>query len=136
MKRPKLTEQQRINVEDALYNMWPSVPKENVYPGLVWWNSGSLDSKDNLTPPTCNTLACFGGWCGWWPNFVAQGVTTTFHGAPKINDEVNYQVAGVLFGDTALFKPRQQHPADSQMPYGISDHKMITNRLKWLLGEV
>ena len=56
----KVTQLQRDNALDALNNMWPSVPPENVVDRLCTWR---LDEFG--TQPDCGTAACFGGWCAW-----------------------------------------------------------------------
>lgn len=131
----KVTAQQRANLLDALNVMWPSVPKKNVYPNLDNWR---VDRE--TTPPTCGTVACFGGWCAWWPAFKKQGVRVTDGGAPRLmGDGQSFdkpsRVSQRLFGDDGLFACRDYgHDADPDEMARISPHALVTRRLKWLLA--
>ena len=120
----QVTQQQRDNALDALNNMWPSVPPENVYPGLNAW-------VRDAGQPNCGTVACFGGWCAWWPAFRDQGVVASASsGAPTILGR-HFGVASDLFGNYDLFHPRGEHEAD--MGFEGNDHELVTHRLKWLI---
>lgn len=105
--------------------------------GLSAWRWGSGDAQ-----PDCGTVACFGGWCAWWPSFQQQGVTANplrqsrapwCMGEPVTGWCGEFGVARYLFGDDRLFHWRDAHSADRTFsPYG-SDHELVTHRLRWLL---
>lgn len=121
MKKIKVTAQQRANAIEARDVMWPSVPLENVFSGLALWRS-----NDRATdPPTCGTVACFGGWSEWWPPFKTQ--------IENSGASVGYEWNGVvrLFGDTSIVCTRGLHPADQGFEGG--DHAVVLNRLNWLI---
>jgi hypothetical protein len=128
MSKIQVTAQQRANAVEALEVMWPSVPPENVIRHLNHWRE---DAKG--TPPTCGTVACFGGWCAWWPSFMNQGVKAASGGAPISPSQAAGQrhAEQFLFGDPEMFDPRGCHPADQR--FKGSDHDLVTNRLKWLI---
>ncbi len=121
----QVTRQQRDNALDALNNMWPSVPPENVAIQLRKWRE-----DDTATMPDCGTVACFGGWCAWWPAFRAQGVVAVGPGAPS-HFPSGDSVAHVLFGDYRIFYRRYHHESDSM--FKGTDHELVTRRLKWLI---
>lgn len=126
----KKTPQQIQNLRDALV-WWPTVPEANV--DLSSW-------RDSDTPPyTCNTIACFGGWCAVQPLLVAQGVTPqSWSGAPVMQDDDGYGglgpsgVAIELFGDREMFYARGSHRHDKRKG---SDHAAVTRRIKLALKE-
>lgn len=119
-----VTQQQRDNALDALNNMWPNVPPEKVFPMLTAWTS----TPNELT---CNTTACFGGWCAWWPNFQKQGVVA-YRGVPNLESGgVSPDVSFKLFGCCDMFASRGAFESDTPGP---TDHEVITNRLKWLIA--
>lgn len=123
----EVTQQQRDNALDALHNMWPSVPPENVFPDLGDWRDAESDAK-----PSCKTVACFGGWCAWWPAFRRQGVRTFASGAPRpIGGGFSSDVALRLFGSAGLFTRRGMFNADRG--FRGTDHELVTNRLHWLI---
>lgn len=97
IKKVKVTATQYDNLKTALYEMWPSVPEKNVYPGLEFWTS------EENRQPDCKTLACFGGWCAVWPTFVNQGVLLAPTGAPLMGYLWGSDVSKKLFGHTRLF---------------------------------
>jgi len=132
MTKIKQTTRQRANTIEALEVMWPSVPPENVCEGLKWWRKG----KPTRRPPTCETVACFGGWCAWWPAFKAQGVQANEFGAPCITNarDVCYQASAVfikLFGDYDICAPVGNF--ECEMDFKGTDHELVTHRLKRLL---
>jgi hypothetical protein len=117
--------------------MWKTIPPENVSYQLETWrldnNSGQPD-----VPPTCNTIACFGGWCAWWPAFRQQGVKSFFDGSPSFrvdldNYDMPYKVSQVLFGDRRLFNPRGLF--GNEKTKGLTDHEVVMKRLVALLKE-
>lgn len=128
MEKIKVTALQRANALEALNVMWPSVPEENVIERLSNWRLNEMLVK----PPTCGTIACFGGWSEWWPPFRKQlGL------APDFGDAYWGAVSG-LFGpsdhpyiDSLLFA-RGGHVADEG--FTGNDHALVTNRLKWLIA--
>jgi len=130
MTKIQVTAQQRANALDALNVMWPSVPPENVYPDLLDWRKAG-----HGTVPDCGTVACFGGWCEWWPPFREQMKLEPTHGC------AGWHQATSLFGPSheraidCLFSIRHYgngHPADQTFPGG-TDHELVTNRLNWLI---
>lgn len=126
----KITRQQHENLLDALLNMWPSVPPENVYPSLNDWRDTS-DTCGNKKP-SCQTVACFGGWCAWWPAFRRQGVRAMDCGAPVTPDGRTADgVSRLLFGCGDLFCCRGIHSSDGG--FRGTDHELVTNRLKFVL---
>lgn len=125
------TQQQRDNTLDALNNMWPSVPEENVALRLSFWR----ESRSRAKKPDCNTIACFGGWCAVWPAFQTQGVSVhPAYGSPTTPGNIYFphEVAKALFGDVSIFNSRGLHLADDN--FTGSDHALVTNRLKELLN--
>ncbi len=137
MEKIKVTQKQRDNLLEALHVMWPSVPEANVAEELADWRE---DHKN--TAPDCNTVACFGGWCAWWPSFRAQGVRSGDAGYPTVFGSSS--ASDALFGFPALFAvkgcfvmlsltlaPKYNHlkyPSE----HDLSDHAVVTQRLLWL----
>lgn len=131
----KVTQQQRNNALEALHVMWPSVPKKNVYKKLLNWRQRTTlngEHDDYYAAPTCGTVACFGGWCEWWPNFRAQiGIK------PDEARSAGWHEVTALFGDDSneaidnLLSMRGVHIADDG--FVGSDHAMVSNRLRWLI---
>lgn len=121
------TQQQRDNTLDALNVMWPSIPPEEVSPGLESWYLAS-EVEDG-----CGSLACFGGWCALWPNFQKQGVVAGLGGRPTSNRTNHFfmSVPYMLFGNHGLFISRGGFISDGG--FVGTDHELITNRLTWLL---
>lgn len=122
-----VTAQQRANALEALNVMWPSVPPQNVYPELLGWR---IDPWKRSTRPNCRTLACFGGWCAWWPAFREQGVRARPVGTPYLVDDEFSSGADVslqLFGVGDLFRSRTEGG-------GLSDHEVVTQRLGNLIA--
>ena len=125
------TDQQIKNIEEAIV-MWATIPPENVYPGLDDWRDFSKEIHADKV--TCNTIACFGGWCCHWPAFKAQGLKAERDGRPRLLDLSGSSVADWLFGDIDMFLPRGCHPADKNSLL-VNDHTVVMNRLKTLLVE-
>lgn len=123
-----VTKKQRSNLLEALYVMWPSVPPENVYAELGGWR-GSGESAE--TPPTCGSVACFGGWCAWWPTFVKQGISVGPGGAPQTLRGGSSDACRRLFGVSGLFLGRDGLGID--LGFAGSDHDLVTHRLLWVL---
>jgi hypothetical protein len=123
-----VTQQQRDNALEALNVMWPSVPPRSVDLGK-WRDEDSPRLRNK--PPTCGSIACFGGWCAWWPSFRAQGVRTSSYGAPKMKGSPEWSGAddasSFLFGDRFLFTARRGGEDGT-------DHEIVTNRLKKLIA--
>jgi hypothetical protein len=125
----KQTPQQRANTLEALNVMWPSVPEKNVYPSLADWRRGESNAR-----PTCGTVACFGGWCAWWPGFRAQGIRPAYGGAPTSDaGGFSTDASEHLFGDEWLFCCRGHWLIPFHESEQISDHEIVTRRLRWLL---
>lgn len=128
----EVTPQQRANALEALKVMWPSVPDENVYRELAWWRAGASHGA-----PDCGTVACFGGWCAWWPAFQAQGIVAHASGAPSTpSGSGTFGTSQFLFGQEDMFAPRDGHPADKTAggdQYKGSDHALVLRRLRWLI---
>ncbi|MCY1206584.1 hypothetical protein D9M72_181570 [compost metagenome] len=123
----KVTPQQRANALEALNVMWPSVPEGNVTSRLNVWRAVESPKK----PPSCGTVACFGGWTEWWPSFRQQlGV--------KQGHEPSWRKISELFGPwqhshiSDLFNPRECHDAD--IGFSGTDHALVANRLIWLIA--
>lgn len=122
-----VSQQQRDNAIEALTVMWPTVPKENVAPGLLTWRMDNRDTDSiiqELNPPTCGSIACFGGWCQWWPSFRQQYDQKYYWSM--------FTTARQLFGDGSLFEVRHSHEADGKAPH-LDDHALVSYRLKWLI---
>jgi hypothetical protein len=120
------TPQQRANTLEALNVMWPSVPPANVYKALLDWRGGT---EPTFEPPTCGSVACFGGWCEWWPPFRKQLRLEPNHGG------MGWREGRALFHDIGtgfeIFDVRGGHPADFE--FKGTDHELVTHRLQWLL---
>lgn len=130
MNKIQVTAQQRANAIEARDVMWPSVPPENVISGLYWWRDGIGAHQK----PDCGTVACFGGWCAWWPSFRRQGVVADPSGAAVVDSGDGSSVRFAdkhLFGDDHVFDPRRSHPADKE--FVGTDHALVLNRLNWLI---
>ena len=106
----EVTVLQRANILSAK-EMWLKIPKAKVK--LSQWRS---DRKTEREAPTCKTIACFGGWCAYWPVFQAQGLKATNFGAPMFEGGRTYtdylNVAKILFGAPKIFSIRGYHEAD------------------------
>ncbi len=130
-----LTKKQTKNLKEALL-MWETVPAGNVTRGLDHWRKEPYAQPDLSRAPTCNTIACFGGWCAHWPEFQRQGVRPApVSGAPKIGNLDPVEVSELLFGHHQLFSARGNSELDDAGIYSLSDHEVITYRLNRLLKE-
>ena len=129
MAKIKVTAQQRTNAISAK-EMWNSVPEKNVSTNLSSWR----EDRKSRTQPDCNSIACFGGWCAWWPAFQAQGVSVTTGGAPFMKSSSEAYVDQELFGEPGMFNPRRHHTADKNKNLSKwSDWEVVMNRLDWLI---
>lgn len=139
-----VSQTQRDNLLEAMNVMWPSVPEKNVVRNLDLWRMevAAVNPAPLYSVPTCTTIACFGGWCAWWPTFVAQGVRCSHSGMPLIVDlntcftSYDREVASVLFGFEALFFYRGSNMAERY--FGSEDddasaHEVVNRRMQWLL---
>lgn len=143
MSKIQVTARQRANAIEARDIMWPSVPPENVYPKLGWYRKdpgvpthNSIGIRGNeiyiLKPPSCETLACFSGWCAWWPPYHRQGVQSSIVGSAVIPENNSSLYATyTLFGDCDLSSCRDGHVADRE--FKGTDHELVTHRLNWLI---
>ncbi len=131
----EVTAQQRANAVEALTVMWPSVPEANVAPKLLEWRPSDDALENRNSPPTCGTVACFGGWVECWPTFREQLELSGY-----FND---WDELLTLFGDGLeytseygfrydLFAIRGDHVADAH--FTGSDHALVANRLRWLIA--
>jgi hypothetical protein len=125
-----ITVEQRKNVEIALWR-WKSIPQKNV--DLDTWRMTGRRTKERAEePPTCKTIACFGGWLPWMPEFRAQGVVPGMFGSPEMEGYAfTSQIAFRLFGDRDIFAAPQCHLQDD---FGLTDHELVTRRLEALLA--
>ena len=139
----EVSELQRDNAISAK-EMWLTIPEANVAVELDSWRQQiyKLDQDGN---ETCNTIACFGGWCAVHPAFIAQGIRASgASGAPfyatgnPFTDSLS--VSKGLFGSRLLFAARGEHSSDretknndSEAYAALSDWEVVMNRLDWLL---
>lgn len=135
-----ITRQQLHNLLEARDVMWPSVPGGNVLPQLGAWRNDSVIVDRTNEPPTCGTMACFGGWCAWWPTFRKQGVRSDRTGAPYVERRGGLLPNGVaqyLFGYEWLFSARGFAYADigilKRRGERIGDHELVTRRLNYAI---
>ena len=125
-----VTQLQRSNILSAR-EMWLTVPEANVIEGLKSWRK---DVAIAHTAPTCDTLACFGGWCAWWPEFRAQGVVVNTFGSPRIHSLKDLFVDEELFGSRIMFNLRGLHVADKNKSKAKwSDWRIVLNRIDHLI---
>jgi hypothetical protein len=124
----RVTKQQRANAIEARDVMWPSVPPENVMPDLGAWRRGGRGK------PTCGAVACFGGWCAWWPSFRAQGVRADGKGMPTLRGiSWGSNVCHELFGHSEMFMARGSATIDGAASWALTDHELVMYRLNWLI---
>ena len=135
----EVTQLQRDNAISAK-EMWLTVPEANVVPRLATWNYYHDAKIKRPKAPTCKTIACFGGWCAWWPAFQAQGIKADPVGMPVIHENEDQSVCFTLFGVYRLFISRGRAEADesfksrSKQEYEeASDWKIIMNRIDYLI---
>lgn len=136
MAKIQVTAQQRANAIEARDVMWPSVPEKNVDRDLEDWRVG----ESSTVAPTCNTIACFGGWVEWYPKFREQipesdlkggfawsGVVALFHGAlptMRLSDGSQRVLPEIV-------NTRGHFPSD--IGFTGTDHALVLNRLNWLI---
>lgn len=143
-----VTKQQRANLLQARDVMWPSVPPKNVYPSLRFWRKENDKDTPCQSEPTCGTVACFGGWCAFWPEFQKQGIEPNEVGAPTITIGGMFKSPSTaLFGVSGLFTVRGHFYSNDGAPVdGLiisafkelngrvpTDHELVTQRLNWVL---
>lgn len=143
MPKIRVTPQQRANALEALNVMWPSIRPEQVSHRLYTWREqpgadGTLSSDDvDLNkPPTCGSVACFGGWLEWWPPFRQQLNANPDSGELEI-DHLNDLLGAA---GTGMFSERNRPLGDrfwagcpADVDFEGTDHELVTNRLKWLI---
>ena len=130
----KVTQQQRDNQLSAR-EMWLTVPEINVTPQLMRFRElDPRQTEDNRhLAPDCGTVACFGGWCAWWPPFRAQGVYTDVEGIPRIKGR--WSVSEALFGIFVFGTRYKNLPSKPYPPYPVeSDWQIVMNRIDWMLA--
>ena len=123
-----ITLRQRTNAEDALHEMWPSVPKSNVTKLL----RPSRDLTFNM-----RTVSDFGGWCARWQSFKDQGAALADAGhIVMVRNGQTFtspQYASmVLFGMAGMFMSRNHLWIDHHF-INHTDHEVVTERLRWLI---
>ena len=122
----RITRKQFDNLHEAL-RMWATIPPKNVISDLIYWRESGDDS-----PPTCDTIACFGGWCAWWPAFRKQGLCADEVGAPCLdvgsgNVYGPFGACEALFGRRDLFNLRLEWEGDG------TDHEIVERRIRRVL---
>lgn len=124
------------NVESA-QRMWATIPVANVNLG-TWRKSEPAAPGPEQGAPGCGTIACLGGWCAWWPEFMAQGVAATRGGSPHFPADkrsTHADVAEELFGARYMFdtrSPEEYEESDFQGADGkpIDDYDVVSYRLQ------
>jgi hypothetical protein len=119
--RVQQTTRQRANTKYALEVMWPAIKPENVSGCLQMWRT------------VCGTAACFGGHCAVDPQFMKQGVYESGGVPTHVDYDTPAAIAWMLFGDRNMFGPRGQFPYLREDALALTDHKLVTRRLEWLL---
>ena len=119
------------NTQTAL-RYWLTVPKGNVVKNLENYRESGTGVKHNH-----QTIACFGGWVPAMPEFASMGVKLNTVGGPIMGEEFGMGVARELFGKLTLFAmkdvdgdSRHRCDYDDTAKPGISDHGLVTHRLK------
>jgi len=128
----KFTPKQIENIREAI-KMWETVPPENVAPGLRFWRHDGALRDSHKEAPNCGTVACFGGWCAWWPAFLAHGIEAWAGGIPRLGPLTSVATSLELFGKADMFNARDFNSMDRGMPARATDHAIVMNRLKKLL---
>jgi len=118
-----IKQKQRDNALEALNVMWPSVPPRNVSKDLRQYVRGTGDRM----------VTSFGGWCGRWPNFRAQGIVLCMGQPITVKYGSGASASMLLFGIGGMFLPRGNLPPDRLLPK-CTDHEIVTARLKWLIA--
>ena len=128
----EVTQLQRDNLAIAKAR-WSTIPQRNVSTDLMTWRYRTLIDSHNK-PPTCDTIACFGGWCAWIPEFMEQGVKARTNGSPYLEGssrESSEDVSEALFGDRYMFSFRGDYKIDDDREYN-SDWQIVMNRIDYL----
>lgn len=136
MDKIQVTAQQRANAIEARDIMWPSVSEKNVDRDLEDWRVG----ESSTAAPSCNSIACFGGWVEWYPKFRQQipegclkggwswsSVVELFHGplpTMRISDGSQRMLPEIV-------NTRGYFPSD--IGFTGSDHALVLRRLNWLI---
>ncbi len=143
----QVTAQQSKNLQTALIFM-QRVPSDCIAEHLRFFRDGPDGTLRNA--PTCESPACFGGWCPFIPEFAAQGLTVSDFGTPEMvgslprtweECEPDFQLFGVL----GLWRPRHgvsNNQCDNAIPLDsvftnvdahLTDHALILARLQWAI---
>lgn len=145
-----ITKQQRENLVEAIEVMWPSIPPENISRNLAEWRddldptndvfADDDETKVSSVAPDCKTIACFGGWCAWWPSFRAQGVFSTLSGIPSIGTSwlghESIDVSEELFGYRQMFYMNGHADIDQELENfeDLNDKQIVQARLQFILA--
>ena len=120
------TEQQHIENTEAAISFWATVPPETVITDLKSFR----ECMHDVEAPSCDSMACFGGWLPYAEHFANLGLVRDDYGAPQLTHQPNLSLSGVsfaLFGCELLFEPRAD--VDPKEYSTASDHRIVTNRL-------
>ena len=130
----EITHKQFKNLDEAKA-MWSTIPERNVAERLSEWRNIRTDKPSKA--PTCKTIACFGGWCAYWPAFQEQGIHGSSVGSPTKVIQGTYlkvpEVSLMLFGVENMFVVRGYHPQDKIALPATSDWQIVMNRIDWML---
>ena len=124
--------------------MWLKIQKSQVSKDLGTWRSEGFGSEVmNDEQPSCGTIACFGGWCAWVPEFMAQGVYASDIGSPDHDSMATFatpngianSVSLMLFGNSNMFRMRADTFTSKHEAYddSSSDWQIVMNRIDALL---
>jgi hypothetical protein len=124
--------QKLANCKYAL-KMWKTIPNENITPDLLYWINSYGISEPTAT---CNTIACFGGWCVFMPKFQELGLYFDSDGAPtltlapKITKGLprtlsGYDLAFYLFGDGSMFYSNNTKLTDRDIVWVRLENQMV-----------
>jgi hypothetical protein len=115
--------------------MWKTIPDKNIYPGLAKW------TQQKSKNPNCNTIACFGGWCAYMPEFKKLGLYFDVVGFPSIDlicktSKKPYSIWGsslsyFLFGSFSMFDSREDN-----LDKFVSDYETVKLRLESQIYEL
>lgn len=133
----KVTPLQRANALHALNDFWPTIKPEQVSGRLNYWRTerdceGEPEFVDFDAPPTCGTVACFGGWVEWHAPFRRQ------MGLNPDKGEADIEALHGLFGTDSdshtlnIFAERNWG-FDGDIGFEGSDHELVSHRLRWLI---
>jgi hypothetical protein len=135
MTKTRKLEIQLENLKIALWR-WRSIPDENIVSNLMNWQE--FDPRLRATQiPTCNTIACFGGWVALMPEFREMGVKVSEGGSPYMRRGghvvyFDWCVADHLFGDSRLFQPKTV----TEQLLRESDRQVVIHRIKRRIKEI